>query len=134
MGKALEMGLTIFGRWSRKRPKWINLDRSVATALTHRLWSLFSSPTQHISVLAAAFDKTCYYRESSRTVPPSTTLPKAVELSQPSLDTLLGDTSPPLKDILTSPCSSHCVLRYLKHSQRFGEDSSLLKCVPFVGW
>jgi len=78
-------------------------QRSVATACTHRLWPLLSSPTQHISVLALAFDKTCYFRETSHTVRPLTPLSKAVELSQPSLRTLLGDTSSRLKDILNSP-------------------------------
>lgn len=60
-------------------------QRSVATAFTHRLWPLLSIPTQYITVLAAAFVRTRYFRESSHTVPTLTPLSTAVEPSQPSL-------------------------------------------------
>lgn len=127
-------------RWGRqiltvvtKKTKMGQLgERSVATAVTHRLWPLLSSPTQHIRVLAAAFVKTCYFRESSHIVPPLTPLSKAVDLSQPSLHTLLGGTLSLLEDILNNPYNTNYALRYLRLLQQFGEDPSLLKCVPFV--
>jgi hypothetical protein len=72
-GKGTGAGISQIRTVATKMTKMCQIgQRSVATVFANRLWPLLSSPTQHISVLDVALDKTCYFRESSHKVSPVT--------------------------------------------------------------